>query len=285
MRICSQHLFSESIPSKWPHVDDITKLVTKSSSHFIYASTVMRYIWSAKESPVRSLQVVLGLTVSRTLSPFAELDALYHHIFGTAAHLDKVLRILACCSFSAVSWSIKIICIILEYSVADFYIFMADMTPLVALSQSTSDSFRQAESEVKLLHASLGDFLCDPVRSRSLHLNKEDYIAFELERCIRLFDLHSRNQCTEPEWPVYVDYKPYAILYDQILIAVETAGQLVAVQEVLRRFSLCYFHDCFQRFHNIYPDIHDEYITMLLLELNGVLSILEGVTFASQTIT
>ncbi|KAF5318495.1 hypothetical protein D9619_011035 [Psilocybe cf. subviscida] len=253
LKIRLQHTFKKMIPSEWPDLDDIDKLVRKSSSHFIYASTAMKYIWSAKESPVRSLQVVLGLEVSRTTSPFAELDALYHHILDSAAHRDKVLQILAYCVFTWLPSLVAIASIILDYSSDDFFIFMADVTPLVRFQDSLIhySLFGKREKEVKLLHASLGDFLCDPSRSGSLYVKKEVYAASTLERCFQLLDFYSQELPSRQGWPRHTLDSldgPYSTLSDHIIGTIRTTGHHVTTQEALRRYSLRDFHECRLRF-------------------------------------
>jgi hypothetical protein len=191
LKIRLQHPFSHMIPSKWPHLYDINRLVWKSSAHFIYASTAMKYIWSEKKDPVRSFEVVLGLEVARTALPFSELDALYQHILGSAAHRDRVIQVISHCLYSRLPSLPSIICIMLDCSPNDLYIYMADITPLVVSPRPISDARR--EVAVKLLHASLGDFLRDASRSGSLYINEEGYLASKLERCLQLLDLQSKS--------------------------------------------------------------------------------------------
>ncbi|KAF5318499.1 hypothetical protein D9619_011031 [Psilocybe cf. subviscida] len=259
LKIRTLHPFKDMIPCEWPDIYDINKLVWKSSSHFIFASTTMKYIWSAKENPVRSLQVVQDLQVSRTEPPFSELDALYHHILGSAAHLDKVLQILAHCAFASLPSWISIICIILECSREDFFIFMADMTPLVAFSQSSLQDLKH--EEVKLLHASLEDFLRNPSRSGSLHIDEGAYLASKLDRCFQLLNLYSQQLSTTPNWPIhhkssYTSGVPYFMLFAQIIMTIEKSGHLVTTQELLRRNNLRDVYQCQLRYvRHHYPNV------------------------------
>ncbi|KAF5318736.1 hypothetical protein D9619_011045 [Psilocybe cf. subviscida] len=271
LKLCVRHPFKRMIPSKWPSHYDINRLVWKSSSHFIYASTVMKYIWSAKESPLRSLQVILGLAVCRTTSPFAELDGLYHHIIGSAAHLDEVLQILAHCLYTSLPSLDSIICIMLNCSKEDLSIFMADMTPLMALSQSVSSPHEQ---KVKLLHASLGDFLRDQSRSGSLYLDEEGYLASKLERYFQLLDLHSRRKHMQPDWPA--SGLPYNMLKSQIFIGIRKSGHLPAAQEVLKRYRLRDFYQCQLRFKHMHQGIYDppgpEDLSRFLVAVRSIVS-------------
>ncbi|KAF5315287.1 hypothetical protein D9619_007384 [Psilocybe cf. subviscida] len=259
-KIRLQHPFKKMIPSEWPDAVDIYNLVSKSSSHFIYASTAMKYIWLAKDNPVRSLQVVLGLKVSRTISPFSELDALYHHILGSAAHRDKVLQILAHRVYTHLPSFASVVCIMLNFSKDDLLIYLADMTPLVGLPQS---ALLLHEQEVKRLHASLGDFLYDQSRSGLLYVNRDAYLTSTLERCFQLLDLYSREQRTSPNWPVSIE-EPYSLPYfhlvDQVVTIIEQPGCLFGTQEISSQYILrdSHWHWCETRFKHLYGEIRPQ---------------------------
>ena len=77
--------------SDWPSDDDIERLVQTSSGHFIYASTVMKYIENYYDRPQRRLDVILNLrTTSR--NSYAALDALYLNI-PTSSRADHGLLV------------------------------------------------------------------------------------------------------------------------------------------------------------------------------------------------
>lgn len=234
--IQSQHPFNQMIPSEWPDPRDVDRLVRKSSSHFIYASVALKYIWSAKENPVRSLRVVLCLEEPRTLSPFSELDALYRHILESAAHCDKVLQIIAHCEFATCLPSVtSFVCLMLDCSFDDLIIYLADVTPLVAIRRSTH-RFR-GDLDVKLLHASLGDFVDNQSRSGSLHINRVVYLASKLERCFQLLDLCDHGQG-------YQLNSQSHYLKEQIKLTINDSAHLVETRQLLRqsRRSLCHFY-------------------------------------------
>ncbi|KDR78527.1 hypothetical protein GALMADRAFT_29439, partial [Galerina marginata CBS 339.88] len=70
------------LPPVWPSNDDINRLVRKSSSQFIYAATVVKFMKSSLQRPNEQLDIILGVTAAGTATPFAELDALYTTIFS-----------------------------------------------------------------------------------------------------------------------------------------------------------------------------------------------------------
>ena len=76
------HRLRSHLPSIWPTMGDIMTIIERSSGHFIYAATVMRYIQSPRHRPDDRLQVILGLLPPPGNDrPYAQLDTLYSHIF------------------------------------------------------------------------------------------------------------------------------------------------------------------------------------------------------------
>ncbi|KAF8988108.1 hypothetical protein BDQ17DRAFT_1216141, partial [Cyathus striatus] len=64
----------------WPHKSDIDWLVDRSTGHFIYASTVVKFIDNDMENPALQLDYILrrlNTEVSSESSPYEEIDKLY----------------------------------------------------------------------------------------------------------------------------------------------------------------------------------------------------------------
>jgi len=68
--------------------------VHKSSGHFIFASTIVKYVASTHRLPTASLDVILGLRPSNVDAPFAELDELYINILSSVSDKERTLAIL-----------------------------------------------------------------------------------------------------------------------------------------------------------------------------------------------
>jgi hypothetical protein len=77
------HVRQPHLPESWPPKADVDTLVKKSSGHFIYAATVIRYIESRRHQPEDRLKTVLDLKSSEGDTPFAALDALYLQSFSS----------------------------------------------------------------------------------------------------------------------------------------------------------------------------------------------------------
>ncbi|KAH7091767.1 hypothetical protein BKA62DRAFT_834854 [Auriculariales sp. MPI-PUGE-AT-0066] len=79
------------LPSDWPSHDQVERLVRLSGTLFVYASTVMRYICSPRDSPIARLENILRVAENETAvakhepSPYATLDNLYLAILNRVA--------------------------------------------------------------------------------------------------------------------------------------------------------------------------------------------------------
>ena len=88
------HRLGKHLPHNWPDHQAMNSLVERSSGHFIYASTVVRYIQSPKHRPADRLEVILRLRPSQKGDrPYAQLDALYGLIFGFVESRDQLEKI------------------------------------------------------------------------------------------------------------------------------------------------------------------------------------------------
>ncbi|KAF9547775.1 hypothetical protein CPC08DRAFT_359293 [Agrocybe pediades] len=163
------HVFKHKLPTTWPTPDNIRDLVYKSSGQFIYASTVIRYVESPRHRPDQRLDAVMNLRPPFKDLPFTELDALYRHIISKAEDPSTVLDILA---FPILyEWPIggPTVEKILQLEDGDVEVILADLQSLVTIGRETM--FYGESVKVKLLHKSLGDFLCDSQRTGDLYLD------------------------------------------------------------------------------------------------------------------
>ncbi|PPQ85048.1 hypothetical protein CVT25_010270 [Psilocybe cyanescens] len=164
------HPFRADIPATWPDGDILESLVNKSSGQFIYASTVIKFVKSSRHRPPQRLEIVLGLRPAQRDMPFAELDALYMHIFSSVENPAEVLQILAyefltsreMFSYEGVDLAL------LSLHPGDVFELFCDLTSLVSVTVCY-------ETNVKLhiFHASLEDFLLDQSRSQHFWINPE----------------------------------------------------------------------------------------------------------------
>jgi len=170
----------------WPSVEVLEKLVEKSSGQFVYASTVVKYISSIRHQPADRLAVVLGIRPPRHARemPFGELDALYRHIFTALEEKETVLLILGFWLLSSSRYPR-----FHPGDIEDF--FLLNRGDIEVLFGDLSSVITISEVNIRILHASLSDFLLDAARS------KEFYIDFANihTRCMQLC-FHHTKQCT-----------------------------------------------------------------------------------------
>ncbi|KAF8157849.1 hypothetical protein B0H34DRAFT_706406 [Crassisporium funariophilum] len=173
------HRFKSSIPADWPSEVDITTLVKKSSGQFIYAATVVKYVRSACHLPAERLNRICGISTYQNNkdTPFAELDALYNHIFSSLTDVSTALRII----------SYKLTCVRLSEQLRDFaftrsptpnhsffeYVLFLQEGAMYCLADLSSVVIEvdEATGDIHFLHASLPDYFLDPSRSGKFHID------------------------------------------------------------------------------------------------------------------
>ncbi|KJA20657.1 hypothetical protein HYPSUDRAFT_42975 [Hypholoma sublateritium FD-334 SS-4] len=151
------HPFRGRLKDDWPSPDHIQEIIQKSSGQFIYASVVVEFLSDPSSNPSARLDIIRGLRPSGRLTPYAQLDALYRHIFAQVDDLPTVLDLLAYTIFvpnqyRAPQWEYSL----LELTEDDVHTVLAPLTSVLILDPEHGISFR---------HASLPDFLRDEKRS------------------------------------------------------------------------------------------------------------------------
>ena len=184
-KIKGEHHMRTSLDNAWPSEENISSLVQKSSGQFIYASTVVKYITSARHHPAERLKVILGLKpAGRNDRPFAELDSLYTHIFNNVEDIGLVLCILRL----ALAGSFVTIPLLecngtvyrhlLGMTVEELELALGDLVSVI--------SFDREQGWFKFLHASIPDFLLDENRSRSFYVDQPTVNLSRAECCVKV---------------------------------------------------------------------------------------------------
>ncbi|KAF8181613.1 hypothetical protein BJ912DRAFT_608505 [Pholiota molesta] len=158
-----KHPSRARFPSPWPSDKDMSRLVEKSSGQFIYAATVMKYLESRRHLPTERLQIIFGLTSPGKDTPFAELDALYNHIFSSVGDIDNVINLFCVLLFTKKSTVEK------TPTEIEKFLFLVPGEIDIVLSELHSiisvPSPDDPKGILRISHASLSDFLLD--RSRA----------------------------------------------------------------------------------------------------------------------
>jgi len=173
--IKTSHPFKSQIPVSWPIPEAISSIVKKSSGQFIYAATVVRYVRSIRRLPHHQLDIVLNLRPAEGDLPFAQLDALYTLILSSAENIERVLYVLSVYSLPVVSLFDIDIVTFMSLGKGELDILFCDLQALVTIDLGSEAHTWIPTQRIRNLHASLHDFLLDPVRSKDYFINIENY--------------------------------------------------------------------------------------------------------------
>jgi hypothetical protein len=197
-RIKQEHTLCANFKSDWPPESSIHSLVDKSSGHFIYATTVIKYIENVRDRPEKRLEDIIKLRKT-SKNPYGELDALYLNIL-TCSETDDQERLsvlsaaLICSSVKdcfdgerraprRISQHDRFMESVLSLEIGDIQLALVDLKSLVGPTQPlTIPPINHRDKtisypDIQLLefwHKSFPDFLSDQTRS------KEFYVPFDL---------------------------------------------------------------------------------------------------------
>ncbi|KAJ6465471.1 hypothetical protein C8R45DRAFT_839862, partial [Mycena sanguinolenta] len=93
-RIHRKHETMRKVLRPWPSDDVLEKLVEKSSGHFIYASTIIKFVDDKNYRPPERLAQVLDANSSGSESAFGSLDQLYMTILSSTPRQSQLIPIL-----------------------------------------------------------------------------------------------------------------------------------------------------------------------------------------------
>jgi len=162
------HSVGQHLPHAWPDRRAITSLVERSSGHFIYTSTVIRYIQSPRHRPDDRLEVILRLRPPQEGDrPYDQLDALYELVFKgveTRGQLEKICLVLGILYFQ--SKRVGLFTTLLHYTIEK----LLEMKPgdLVLLLDPILSLVAIDGENVRILHKSLFDYFLDFTRGGHL---------------------------------------------------------------------------------------------------------------------
>lgn len=159
------HPFGYLLSHDWPALELVEEIVVKSSGQFIYASVVIKFISSPNSNPIQQLEIVRGLRASGEESPFAQLDALYRHIFSCVQNIDFVISILAYVILGD-DPNMFSLARLLGVPQSDLDVALAALSSIITWKKNDYEP-----PSVVFLHASLPDFLLDETRSHEYHIS------------------------------------------------------------------------------------------------------------------
>ncbi|KJA20958.1 hypothetical protein HYPSUDRAFT_763836 [Hypholoma sublateritium FD-334 SS-4] len=149
------HPQNKRLDSAWPAADHVQQIVEKSSGQFVYASVIVKFASMPSPNPATQLDIVRGLRPAGRTTPFAELDALYRHIFSQVKDIAPALRLLAYNILGSVT-----------YVKRAFYFFdiREDEAESIFAPLASVLSYDAETARITFHHTSLPDFLKDKER-------------------------------------------------------------------------------------------------------------------------
>jgi len=186
-RIKQTHPLQAHFTPDWPSDDAIERLVEKSSGHFIYASTVTKYIENDFDRPQKRLDDILKLRTS-SQNPYGALDALYldiltssradHHllvsILSIVVQADRVPGIFSY-NWVKIMKSTHMLESVLFLELGDGELALLGLKSLVGVGDT-----------VNFWHKSFSDFLLDPSRSQEFQVTSALAYALMARCCLWL---------------------------------------------------------------------------------------------------
>ena len=218
-RIKREHPLHATLDPNWPTRGAIQKLVEKSSGHFIYASTVIKYIENAYGRPQKCLDDIINLRQS-CVNPYAELDALYLNILSSA-RVDRRLLVnilsaaLVCSSVGdpysrSDRWAPRdtakvdrVVESVLLLETGDVQLALLDLKSVIGFMEPfhippshpvhLRDSCPYPDMRrIEFWHKSLSDFLFDSTRSKEFHVQSELAHTTVAKGCLQLLSDNSK---------------------------------------------------------------------------------------------
>jgi hypothetical protein len=177
--IKSTHTLGSLLPLIWPTAKDVDQLVRKSSGQFIYAATVVKFVSSPRRRPHEQLNIILGLAAVGTETPFAELDALYSFILSAVEDLPRVLDVLCFVIFED-GLEVPEYEKIMSYTPGDIHLILIDMHSVMFVPGVGDNGLA-----LRVLHASLQDYLMDPDRSGNFYIDEAKTGARIVQQLLR----------------------------------------------------------------------------------------------------
>ncbi|KAF7373126.1 AAA-16 domain-containing protein [Mycena sanguinolenta] len=182
-RIHRKNRLMARVPSPWPSPDVLEELVANSSGHFIYASTIIKFINDKNYRPTECLTIVQGGGSRGSESAFDALDQLYMTILHSVARQSELIPIL--CAIANFRLSAGIIEQLFGLEDGDTQLLLRNLHSVLNVP---SDD----EEAIYSHHASFLDFLNVRTRSQNFHVgslvHRMHLARSLLELCARKLD-------------------------------------------------------------------------------------------------
>ncbi|KAK7000222.1 hypothetical protein R3P38DRAFT_3405991 [Favolaschia claudopus] len=171
-RIAETHSAMASISCPWPEEDLIRHIIDKSSGHFVYAATVIRFVEDNDFDPVERLVIEQNPDY---MSPFSALDELYLQILSMVPYRPQLSRVLSVIAAEFTGrLSVAQIGQLLGLKPTDIFLTIRRLHSLIKIEDRLGPIEAAVDHHISVYHASFLDFLRDPSRSRKYHFSEID---------------------------------------------------------------------------------------------------------------
>jgi len=175
--ICRKSRCMVLVEMPWPGKDVIGILAGHACGQFIYAATVLKFVGQKSTHPERQLEIVLHPHPSRAKA-FSKLDCLYSQILSTHPNPDTLVRVLSTIlAFKSPQPAIAME-EILEMKMGEVALVLEGLHSLLDVSYD----------DIRILHASFGDYLLDRNRSGAFYI---DQTTLDAHLCTSIFSMTS----------------------------------------------------------------------------------------------
>ncbi|KAG2129264.1 hypothetical protein BD769DRAFT_1667219 [Suillus cothurnatus] len=174
-------------PIPWPSEDEFETLVFKAGGLFVYAAMAMNFISATGHHPQKRLELLLR----EKTTVGADIDQLYRQIIGTLEDSTAQCQMLASIIHLARPLPLAELQEIFHRNKKSFAV-MLEAFSLVILNDGVG--------HIEIYHASLRDFMSDPLRSKEYHIDDAHAHEHLACCCLHLFLRQSPPLTSYPFW-------------------------------------------------------------------------------------
>ncbi|KAJ6573173.1 hypothetical protein DFH09DRAFT_1459652 [Mycena vulgaris] len=199
-RVHSEHWTTmATVPRPWPSNEVLNSLVSKSSGHFIYASTIIKFIDDKNFRPTERLSIVDDPDSGSSYdTPFNKLDRLYSEILSAAPLRQRFLPILlAILNFQLDLGELEEL---LGLQAGDACLAVRGLHSLLLVPPPSDDM-----AILQVHHQSFRDFLIDPTRSRPFFVDGVHQRVELAQSVLKLFSSGSTKDPSHTAWSLVSD--------------------------------------------------------------------------------
>ncbi|KAF9077754.1 hypothetical protein BDP27DRAFT_488461 [Rhodocollybia butyracea] len=187
------HETMATFPRPWPTPDVLDILVERSSGHFIYASTIIKFLDDKHYHPNKRLNVDVLKDQTGTDLVFGALDQLYIAILSAVPGPRQPQLIPTLCALANFDLSPRVLDRLLELEGGETRLLLRELHSIFVVPSVKNEGLPW-RGAVSAYHASFYDFLNDPKRSQKFYVGGvKDRMAL-VRSILKLYDCGYQDQ-------------------------------------------------------------------------------------------